>query len=154
MPRSKVFEKPDELYEYFELYKQDIVDNPIIFNAWTNKKGVAHVEKRHRPMTWAGFEAFLYKKGLLVNLDQYRTAKGSYASFSSIIRVIGKEMFDNKFSGAAVGIYQQNIIARELGLAEKAEVQNFQRPILEGGKELPDEENTLTDDELLGSEED
>jgi hypothetical protein len=57
-------------------------------------------------------------------------------------------MFDRKFSGASVGIYQHNIIARELGLADTQEVVNFQRPILEAGKELPSDDDLPLDDLL------
>lgn len=152
--RPKNFETPEELWEYYELYRADILENPIIEQKWVGKDANEVEAKHFKPPTWKGFEAFLFKAGIgdcknYVNLDWYRRNHNeAYTNFQGIIRAIGHDMFDRKFSGASVGVYQQNIIARELGLADAQEVVNFQRPILEGGKELPDENETPQDDLL------
>ncbi|QCW20368.1 DNA packaging protein [Flavobacterium phage FPSV-S2] len=49
-----------------------------------------------------------------------KTKKGR--DFSDVIRTIKDIMFSQKFEGAAVGAFQQNIIARDLGLANKNEI--------------------------------
>lgn len=147
--RPKIFKSPEELYEQFELYKQDILKNPIKLQKWVGKDANEVEEIHYKPPTWAGFEAFLFKSGMLVNLDNYRrNVGGAYKEFIGIIRAIGRELFDRKFSGAAVGEYQHNIIARELGLADIQEVNNFTRPVLENGKELPNDD-TEEQDSLL-----
>ncbi len=152
--RPKNFETPEELWEYYEEYKQYILDNPIKVTDWVGKDAHQIERKHYMPPTWKGFEAFLFRAGVgdvknVVSLDWYRrNHNDAYTEFQGIVRAIGAEMFERKFSGASVGIYQQNIIARELGLADVQEVNNFQRPILEGGKELPDE-NSLPEDDLL-----
>ena len=38
-----------------------------------------------------------------------------------IIRAIDREIYNDKYSGAAVGVYHNNIIARDLGLSEKVD---------------------------------
>lgn len=152
--RPRLFEEPQELWEFFQQYKKYIEDNPIQEVIWVGRDAIEKKKKHLMPPTWKGFEAFLFRIGVgnctaCVNLDNYRRNVGeSYAEFLGIVRIIGAEMFERKFSGAAVGIYQYNIIARELGLADAQEVISFQRPILEGGKELPGDEEPFQD-ELL-----
>lgn len=154
MGRPKLFETPIELWEYYEEYRQDILDNPIIEKVWVGKDAVEKEKKHYKPPSWMGFEAYLFKSGVgdvknYVDLDRYRrNVDEAYTAYIGVIRAIGRDMFDRKFSGAAVNIYNQNIIARELGLADAQEVVNFQRPILEGGKELPGEDETPIDDLL------
>ena len=76
-----------------------------------------------RPYTWAGFEAYLFEKGIITNLDDYRqNVDNRYQDYVGIIRAIGKVMFAQKFEGAAAGAFNANIIARELGLADKSEL--------------------------------
>lgn len=75
------------------------------------------------PYTWAGLEAYLYERGIVSDLDKYKhNFDNAYTEFADIVRAINKVMFDQKFSGAAVGAFNANIIARELGLAERSEV--------------------------------
>jgi len=142
--RPKAFSSPEELWGWFEKYKQDILDNPIKVTKWVGKDAIEKEETHYKPPTWKGFEAFLFRSGKIYDLDAYRTNRnGAYKAFSGIIRAIGADMFDRKFSGAAVGIYQQNIIARELHLADSTEVSGVSRPILEGGLELPPDEEEI-----------
>lgn len=79
--------------------------------------------KNIRPYTWAGFEAFLFEKGVLANLDHYKcNLEGRYQEFVEIIRAVDKVMFSQKFEGAASGAFNANIIARDLGLADKSQL--------------------------------
>jgi len=41
-----------------------------------------------------------------------------------VIRAINAIMYTNKFDGASCGLYNANIIARDLGLADKKDVKN------------------------------
>lgn len=76
--------------------------------------------KTIRPYTWAGLENWIAENdGTLCCLDHYRcNLNGSYADFVDIIAWISKVMFEQKFSGAAVGAFNASIIARDLQLAE------------------------------------
>lgn len=144
--RPKAFSSPGELWVYFEMYKQDILDNPIKVTKWVGKDAHEVQETHYKPPTWQGFEAFLFRIGKIHDLDWYRrNQNGGYSDYQGIIRAIGRDMFDRKFSGAAVGIYQHNIIARELGLIDIQETRTFERPVLENGKELPDDDSTPID---------
>jgi hypothetical protein len=147
--RPKAFKDPVDLWEEFLKYKQHILDEPIEVVKWVGKDAHEVIENHYKPPTWKGFEAFLFRAGRIYDLDAYRrNVGGDYSAYSGIIRAIGADMFDRKLSGAAVGIYNHNIIARELGLADASQVTNFQRPILEGGKELP-ADDAFDDDDIM-----
>ena len=155
--RPKLFAGPAELWECFEEYQKYIKEHPIKEQCWVGKDAREEEKKHYIPPTWKGFEAFLFKtKGRAdavsgtINLDWYRRNHNEgYTEYQGIIRAINATMFERKFAGAAVGIYNQNIIARELGLADIQEVGQVTRPILEGGLELPGD-NDLPEDDLLG----
>lgn len=75
-----------------------------------------------QPYTMAGFEDYLAENDVVAKLDDYISNKdGRYAEFTVIIARIKNIMFDQKFRGAAVGAFKENIIARELGIADKTE---------------------------------
>ncbi len=146
--RPKVFKTPDELWDKYQEYRAHIIDNPHIQMKWMGKEPTEKPCAHQEPPTWRGFEDFLCENGMLVNLSAYRNNRnGAYKEFSPIIRAIGNGMFRRKFLGAAVGEYQHNIIAREIGLGEAQEISLIQRPILEGGQELPDDDEDLTEEE-------
>ena len=74
------------------------------------------------PYTWAGLEDYLRENGILARLDDYKANKGgNYAEFSDVCTHIRQIMYDQKFTGASVGAFNANIIARDLGLTDKTE---------------------------------
>lgn len=74
------------------------------------------------PYTWAGLEDFLREKGLAAKLDDYRANKaGNYSEYSDVLSHISQIIFDQKFTGAAVGAFNSNLIAKDLGLVEKTQ---------------------------------
>ena len=94
----------------------------------------------YRPPSWKGFEAFLFRKGIIASLDKYRrNVDEAYGDFRGIIHAIGSHMFDTKYTGGALNLWNHNIIAKEMHLAEPIEIKAFERPILENGKELPED---------------
>jgi hypothetical protein len=71
-----------------------------------------------RALTLAGLCVFI---GITQETwGQYR----KHAEYSEVISEIEGMMYEQKFSGAAAGMLNANIIARDLGLVEKAEVQS------------------------------
>lgn len=77
-----------------------------------------------RPYTWAGLEAYLFERGILKNLSEYRNNyRGGHTEFAEVCRAIDRTMYAQKFEGAASGIFNHAIIARELGLADRSKIQ-------------------------------
>lgn len=117
--REKIL-TPEELFLLAYDYKKHVDENPTEIE---DNKGTKNVNKikLNRPYNWSAFELFVFEKTGLVKLEDYRKAEGNYKDFSEIIHVINNMFFANKFEGAAIGIFKENIIARDLGLKEQTE---------------------------------
>lgn len=75
-----------------------------------------------RPFTWQGLENHLRINGLMAKLDDYRANKNNnYEAFSDILTCISNIIVEQKYTGALVGTYNPNLIARDLGMTEKSE---------------------------------
>ncbi|MCK4500623.1 hypothetical protein KAU11_08995 [Candidatus Babeliales bacterium] len=115
----------ETLYSWFEVYKKWRKDNPFKKMDFKGKDADKVTYELERPLTWVGFSVWLYKNKTVSNIDEYKANKDNvYKDYSSILRVIGEEIYQHQYDGATVGIFQQNIIARKLGLTEKSEVKS------------------------------
>lgn len=122
--RPKKIESPNLLLDLFKEYQQYCKDNPIFKEDYVGKDAMRVHRELERPLTWVGFECFLSDREIIQDLGDYESNKeGRYEDFAAIISRIKKYIEHDQFTGAAVGIYQQNIIARKLGLVDKQENQ-------------------------------
>lgn len=115
--RDKLFESPDLLWESACEYFEWCDENPFIQIDFKGKDADKVEITRMRPYTWDGLETFLE----IESLRDYKTNE-DYKDFSQVITRIGKIIYDQKFSGAASGFFNASIIARDLGLADKKEI--------------------------------
>lgn len=123
MPTKKNIETPERFYELFEGYKEECKKNPKKENFWNSRAEKQVSVDREIPYTWNGFEIYLRKNKIICYPDDYKSNRdGRYSEYVDIIRTIDNEIYEDKFSGAVSGIYQHNIIARDLGLSDKSEV--------------------------------
>lgn len=124
--RPKIIKSPKQLWGYFCDYAHHISNNPFKkqdFVRGGDLAGTIVELDTIRPFTWEGFEDFLFEKDIIFNLKDYRFNKnGAYDEFSAIITRIGDIIYNQKFEGAAVGAFNANIIARDLGLSDKSEI--------------------------------
>lgn len=121
--RDKIFSSPDILWEEACNYFEWCDANPIMEDNIEVVKvnGVGDEIKRvplakMRAYTWEGLEIYLD----VSSLREYKTNE-SYKDFFTVITRIEKIIYTQKFTGAAAGLLSQNIIARDLGLADKKE---------------------------------
>lgn len=123
MPVEKAIGSPQELYKLFEEYKTWAKDNPYLWHDFVGKDAEEVHKQRERPITWKGFEAWLYREGVLTHLGHYeQNTNGAYAEFLPIIRAIKAQISSDIIDGALAGVYNQNIAARIEGLSDKKEV--------------------------------
>lgn len=115
--RDKLFESPELLWESACEYFEWCDENPFIQIDFKGKDADKVEIPRMRPYTWDGLETFLE----IESLRDYKTNE-DYKDFSQVITRIGKIIYDQKFSGAASGFFNASIIARDLGLADKKEI--------------------------------
>lgn len=117
--RPKLIQSPEHLLQLFKDYQDFCKDNPILKEDYVGKDAMRVFRQLERPLTWVGFECYLSDMEIIQDLGDYeRNKEGRYEEFTTIISRIKKYIESDQFSGAAVGIYQQNIIARKLGLSD------------------------------------
>ena len=116
---------PDIMWELACKYFQMVDEMPSEkqdFIRGGETAGTIVVLESIQPYTMSGFEDYLAENDIVAKLDDYISNKDNrYSEFTAIITRIRNIMFDQKFRGAAVGAFKENIIARELGLTDKSE---------------------------------
>ncbi|CAH9013333.1 terminase small subunit, partial [Vibrio phage F35 g1] len=117
------FSSPDEMWdravEYFQWCGNNVILEDKIFKMKdpTGGDSLEHDYVMHkRPMTVAGLCIFLN----ISRASWYNYKK--LPEFLDITEAIDAAMFEQKFSGAATGQFNANIIARDLGLTDKQEI--------------------------------
>jgi len=116
--RDKLFSSPKVLWEAASEYFIWCEQNPLTQQNWVGKDGDEVSKELMRPFTLSGLCVFLdCEEQTLKNYgtkEEYKDFFGVYTRIYQIIRT-------QKFEGAAVGLFNANIIARDLGLVEKNE---------------------------------
>lgn len=138
--RDLLFETPTLLWEAACEYFAWCEDNPLIEvvhdklkeNGIGDKLTMVELPKL-RPFTMHGLCIFLD-----CSTSYFRTFKSEQKDkedFLSVITRIEEIIYNQKFSGAATGFFNANIISRDLGLTDKKETKHT----VKIGKDLEDE---------------
>ena len=137
--RKSAFETPEEMWdlavEYFEDNSESVIEEERLFHyqGMVTRKMASHVA----PMSIRAFCLFAN----MAESTFYRYA--ATEEFKEVTQAIKDVMNQQKFDGAAVGLYRENIIARELGLADKTDHTSSD------GTMSPTSEKDMTDEELI-----
>lgn len=116
--RDPIFENPDQLWEAACEYFEWVEANPLWEDKVTSFQGINKHEPiaKMRAMTISGLCLFL-------DIDQTTwRAYGEKKDFSRIVTRAEEVIRSQKFAGAAADLLNANIIARDLGLADKSEL--------------------------------
>lgn len=114
--RDKIFKTPDDLWNAACEYFESVINNPIIAEDNKGTKNVNEV-KFIRPFTIRALCLFLnVSRNYFIEFK-----KTANQDFLLVIDKIEETIYNQKFEGAVVGIFKENIIARELGLKDKTE---------------------------------
>lgn len=117
--RDKIFASPELLWEEACKYFNWCDDNPLMETDFRGKDADKVLIPKMRAYTWEGLELFLD----IHSLRDYKN-NPEYKDFSQVITRIDKIIYSQKFTGAAAGFLNANIIARDLGLRDKQEVEH------------------------------
>lgn len=117
--RDKLFESPELLWEEASKYFNWCDENPLLETDFRGKDATAVSIPKMRAYTWEGLELYLD----IHSLRDYKNNK-EYKDFSQVITRIEKIIYSQKFTGAAAGFLNPNIIARDLGLKDASKVEN------------------------------
>ena len=138
--RPKAIQTPQKLWDLACEYFQSVDENAGFkkdFIKGGEMAGTIVDLETMRPYTWEGLEDFLFEKGIITNLNDYKqNTDGRYQDYADIIRAIGKVIFNRNFSGAAMNFLNSNLIARQLGLAEKTQLKvTEEQPLFGDGED-------------------
>jgi hypothetical protein len=141
--RPKKIKTPNLLWKYACEYFNRIDERPFLKQDFIRGGEMAGSKvnlETIRPYTWAGLEAYLIEKGIISKLKDYKqNTYGNYDEFQPVVQAIDQIMFSQKFEGAASGAFNANIIARDLGLAEKTINENTNTEVPFDYSKLSDE---------------
>ena len=107
--------QPDELWDEFVQYSEWVEKNPLHEQKVFSFQGMisTHEMPKMRAMTVIGF--CLFADISIDTLQNYKQNK----DFIDIITRIENAIYQQKFEGASADLLNPNIIARDLGLADK-----------------------------------
>jgi len=128
--RNMNLESPEQLWGLACDYFKDCDSTPWVKTDYKGKDAMEVQIPTTAPYLWSGFDSYLFSQGICTTLKDYRTAsrkpkgeQGIYAPFSEVITHIDNIMVTQKVSGAMVGAYNSNLVARLEGLADKTETE-------------------------------
>lgn len=116
--RKPIFDDPDKLWDACVEYFAWVEDNPLQTSELVKFQGEAKIATlpKMRAMTIDGLCIFL--DVARKTWDNYRARK----DYLPVVTRVEQVMRTQKFTGAAADLLNPNIIARDLGLADKSEL--------------------------------
>ena len=122
MPKPKLIETPEKLWDIFKEYKEYIITNPRTIEKALQSGKIA-TEKLRVPLTMEGFELFVFEKGLNSELSHYFSNKDNrYSDYVAICSRIKKAIRNDQIEGGMVGQYNPSITQRLNNLTEKTDI--------------------------------
>ena len=122
MAKHKYIQTPEILWEYFKAYVKHESDNPMIKVEYAGKDGEQRNTPLETPITFEGFECYLADQEIITDLGHYSAnTDGAYDDYRTIITRVKNNCFVHNYKGAAVGLFNANLIARKLGIKDNNE---------------------------------
>jgi len=132
MAKHKYIETPEKLWGLFQDYVKHEAENPMKRTDYVGKDGNPVTTKLETPITFEGFECYLADKDFIEDLGDYASNKDDrYKDYATIITRIRKNCFVHNYKGAAVKLFDANLVAKKLGLIAKIETEH------KGGLNIP-----------------
>ena len=126
--RPRNLNSPEQLYELFIRYKQDVKANPRIKSVFGGKEFEERAEPLERPLTMEGFEVFCWDIVGEVE-DYFKNRDKRYEEYTPICSRIRKEIREDQITGGMVGQYNASITQRLNNLTEQIEQTNIEQPL-------------------------
>lgn len=124
--RDKLFATPELMWEAACEYFAWVEDNPFLaedfISSGPHAGGIVVLNKK-RPFTLHSLCIYLDCNTQYFKIFKAQLPKDE-KGFNTIITRIEETIYAQKFEGAASGFFNANIIARDLGLADKSDVTN------------------------------
>ena len=118
--RPRNLDSPEQLYELFIKYKEDVKANPRIKSVFGGKEFEERAEPLERPLTMEGFEIFCWN--IVGEVEDYFLNRDKrYSEYTAICSHIRKEIRRDQIEGGMVGQYNPSITQRLNNLKEQTE---------------------------------
>jgi len=116
--RKPIFETAEDLWNACVEYFAWVEENPLYTTELVKYQGSAEQVEvpKMRAMTITGLSLFLD-----IDVTTWKAQAKRSKDFSTVVTRAEGIIYDQKFSGAAADLLNANIIARDLGLADKRE---------------------------------
>lgn len=132
MAKHKYIKTPEDLWGYWEKYKDWAAKNPIKVQDFVGKDGQEVWRIKQRPLTIERFELWV-AENIGVTIRHYLdNPEGSYDKYRGIISRIRSERYADNIEGGMAGIYHPNLTARLNGVSEKIVQENITHNITLG----------------------
>lgn len=147
--RDKLFATPELLWDAACEYFDWCESNPLMESV-VQKRKISRDEEvielipnpKKRPFTLLGLCSYLDCNSVYFNQFEAELSKKNNKTnkeFSKVVTRIRETIYNQKFEGAASGFFNANIIARDLGLADKKELEgNLSSELIIRGKKYAD----------------
>lgn len=123
MGKHKYIETPERMWELFCEYVKHESENPYYKVEYVGKDGDMVRTPLQVPITFEGFECYVADQNIINDLGDYsKNDDGRYSEYAPIITRIRNNCFSQNFKGAAVGLFNANLIAKKLGLVDKKDI--------------------------------
>lgn len=123
MGRHKNIETPEILWELFCDYVKHEKENPWLKVEYVGRDGDQVKTPLQVPITFEGFECYVADQDIIQDLSHYSAnTDGAYDEFRTIITRIRNNCFSQNYKGAAVGLFNANLVAKKLGLVDKKDI--------------------------------
>lgn len=122
----------EELWSLFVEYKQYVKENPYKVIDYVGKMAEMVYREKERPLTFEGFECFVFDKGIAKGIDHiFSNQGGRYKRFLSVCSRIKKEIRNEQIQGGMAGMYNPSITQRLNGLVEKVQQTIVEQPLFD-----------------------
>ena len=118
--RKRIFQSPKALMDGALEYFKFVDENPWIIEKPHVQSGIVTYSETSKPRPYTITALCIFLRIHHDTFYEYKKRPG----FTEIIKVIEETIRNQKFEGASIGLFNHNIIARDLGLKDKSEVLN------------------------------
>lgn len=120
--KQKYIETPEKLWELFKEYRAFAKNTPILVHDYVGKDGVSVYREKERPLTFEGFDNYVFERGEINQLrDYFDNRDGRYETYVHICSRIKQIIRQDQVDGGMVGVYNPSITQRLNNITEKVE---------------------------------
>jgi len=128
MPKPKLIETPEKLYDIFKEYKLSVKSKPRTNHVFVGKDGDSNRQELERPLTMEGFRVFCFQNYSCIK-HYFDNRDNAYEEYGTICSHIRDEIRQDQIEGGMVGQYNASITQRLNNLKEQIEQEMINKEV-------------------------